>query len=221
MATITPSEAISLVRKALDELEPNWSEMYEEGNDNSNLDDTIKRSLPEAINAVCKAAPVTLLEGEDTTIVDASTPAAGEELRTPSFNVSGAAGPILRLVAFRYGDTDQVVTAFTEEASVEGRKQLNPYIRGTYDKPVLVRKQDARNTFVYYSTKEPLEPGTAALPQVFTVIYEQKYTSGALSYFIPAELRQNIIDQLTAMVLENYADQRSQTYYSKANQFAA
>ena len=72
MVTLSPSTAIELVRKNLDELDPNGSVMYEDENgsadeygDNASLDDIIRRNLPEAINAVHLTAPVAMLEGKE------------------------------------------------------------------------------------------------------------------------------------------------------------
>lgn len=216
-ASLTISEAVELVRKNLDELEPNGSVMYEdEDNSNSSLDDIIARHLPEAINAVHKAAPVHLLEGKSASLAGVAVP--DDESRVLTINTEGQAGVILRLVAFRAVDSEHVVSIATPEASVEGRKQLNPYIRGTYDNPVLVRCQSDKNKWMYYSLKDNTENGPSAVG-VFQVIYEQKYNESAESYDISPLLRQNIIDYLTALTMETYVDQRAQGFFTRANQF--
>ena len=73
MAQFTPEDAVMLVRRNLDELEPNGSIMYGTDTDNESLDNIIKRHLPDAINAVHLAAPVNLLEGEEAVIIDERT----------------------------------------------------------------------------------------------------------------------------------------------------
>ena len=218
-ATLLVSTAVELVRKNLDELEPNGSVMYaDEDNNNSSLDDIIERNLPEAINAVQKVAPVQLLEGEEANIIGYTRILEGHN-RPLGIHTSG--DTILRVVAFRVKDSEITLTDYTPEASVEGRKQLNEYTRGTYDKPVLVREQANLHDWIYYSLKDTTE--TVGNPvATFQVIYEKKYadTIPAEGYAISSLLRQNIIDYLTARVMETYSDQRAQAFFTRALQFA-
>lgn len=220
MVTLSRSDAIALVRKNLDEVEPNGSSMYlDEGNDNLSLDDIISKNLPEAINAVNLAAPVQLLEGEGYNFSGTDTITIDDGIL--SFSL-GADSKYLRLVAFQAADSPIVLTDTIAEASPEGRKQLNPYIRGTYDRPRLVIQQ-GRHTgpvFKYYTLK-----GTSvyanpsdAIAQ-FLYAKEQLYAASTTEYTISRRLRQNIIDSLTALVLDTYGDQRAQTFYQKANSF--
>ena len=204
MTTITPAAAVVLVRKNLDELDPNGSVMYS-GEDNTSLDDIIKRMLPEAINMVHLAAPVQMLEGKQGTISNPSVTDGVLSFSTNNF---------LRLVSFKASDSDIVITDPIPEASPEGRKQLNPYIRGRYDRPRLVRLQ-AQDSFKYYSLKASTTAADAV--SVFLVVEEQTYNNEGdeISY----RRRQNIIDCLTAKVMETYNDQRAQSFYQKANDF--
>lgn len=232
MDTLYAATAVTLVRKNLDELDPNGSIMYEDENgssvdygDNASLDNIILRNLPEAINAVHRAAPVQLLEGN---------PYTDGELASVVVNADGsllialsATAHFLRLVAFQAADSNIVVTDVIGEATPEGRKQLNPTIRGRYDRPKLVQCQ-GRHTgpiFKYYSLNEhglnfddyQAQPSSAIDQLVF--IKEYKYYDGTVSYDISRVLRQNIIDYLTGLVLETYNDQRAQIFFSKANNF--
>ena len=218
MVTLSPSDAVILVRKNLDELDPNGSVMYDPDNahgDNESLDDVIRRMLPEAVNEVHLAAPTALLEGKDVT---AENPAMSDGVL--SFSL-GEDSKFLRLVAFRASDSAIVVTDPLPEASPEGRKQLNQYIRGRYDRPRLVLLQ-GRHTgpaFKYYSMRDGYN-GTAedAIAQL-SIVEELFYSAEATGYDISRRLRQNIIDTLTAKVLETYSDQRAQVFYQKANNF--
>ena len=217
MTTITPSEAVALVRKNLDEIAPNGSVMYDSDNeygDNESLDMTIKKTLPEAINAVHLAAPTQLLEGKDATISDPSVSSDG----VLSFSL-GSGSKYIRLVAFKAVDSSIVVTDTIPEASAEGRKQLNEYVRGRYDRPrlVLLQGRQTEPAFKYYTLKSDVTPASAVA--LFQYIQEQFYSADATSYDISRRLRQNIIDYLTAMVLDIYSDQHAQTYYQKANNF--
>lgn len=218
MVTLSPSDAVTLVRKNLDELDPNGSVMYDPDDahgDNASLDDIIRRMLPEAVNEVHLAAPTQLLEGKAVTAVN---PAISEGVL--SFSL-GADSKYLRLVAFRATDSGIVVTDPLPEASPEGRKQLNKYIRGRYDRPRLVLLQ-GRHTgpaFKYYSMSDGYGGTAADAIAQLSIVEEQFYSADATGYEISRRLRQNIIDALTAKVLETYSDQRAQAFYQKANNF--
>lgn len=229
MYSLTVTEALKAVRKNLDELSPNDSVMYiDENNDNASIDDIIKRYLPDAINSVVKAAPVTLLEGEVKSFETGEVELANMELGI--LDIVLPSSDLLRLVALKMFDSEIVVTDAIPEASPEGRKQLNKYIRGQYDRPRLVRLQGdkAGTVRLRYYCLNPDDPNYPIFENdpreaiEYLIRYkEQIYNeaSPATSYNVPDRLRQNILDCVTAMVLEAYSDQRSQTFYQKANNF--
>lgn len=217
MVTLSPSDAVALVRKNLDEIAPNGSAMYDPDNaygDNASMDDIIRRNLPESINAVHLSAPVQLLEGKS---VSASAPSVSSD-GVLSFSLPEGSR-FLRLVAFQAADSPIVVTDVIPEASGEGHKQLNKYIRGRYDRPrlVLLQGRQTEPAFKYYSLKNSYSPANAISQLI--IIQEQFYESDATGYDISRRLRQNIIDRLTALVMETYNDQRAQLYYQKANNY--
>ena len=226
MISLSTSTAIMLVRKNLDEIEPNGSVMYDDENqDNRSLSDIICRNLPEAINSVHQAAPVQLLEGKSVEDVDLDSVNVTDD-GILSF-VLAADTHFLRLVAFEAADSPIVVTDVLGEATPEGRKQLNPYIRGRADRPRLVLSQ-GRHTgpvFKYYSLDTTSDGFTAIQDEPSSAIdklsfvQEQFYDGEATEYSISRRLRQNIIDCVTAMVLETYSDQRAQSFYQKAVTF--
>ncbi len=236
MLQLTTSEAVALVRKNLDELDPNGSIMYDDENgsadeygDNMSLDDIIRRNLPEAINSVHRVAPVVLLEGVEHEFTDADKVSITEDgvlsVALPS------SSKMLRLVAFQAADSHIVVTDALAEASPEGRKQLNPYIRGRADRPrlVLLQGRITGPVFRYYTLTDAsafmegnnpaYADGRPAAISQFSYVEEQLYHSDATGYPISRMLRQNIIDQLTAMVMETYGDQRATNFHNKANAF--
>jgi len=229
MINLSVADAQALVRKNLDEQDPNGSIMYDDQNgsaaaygDNRSLDSLIAQNLPEAINAVHKAAPVHLLEGVEfssSTHMATSPAAAVSQDGVLSFTLKSDT-KYLRLVAFQAADSDIVVTDAIPEASPEGRKQLNKYIRGRKDRPRLVILQGKHTgpSFKYYSIGTPSSyssnPASAIGQMAF--IQEVEYAAATTTYAISRRLRQNIVDHLTAMVMETYGDQRSQAYYQKA-----
>ena len=217
---------IALVRRNLDELDPNGSLMYNDENgssgdygDNQSLDSTIARFVPEAINTVHLAAPVALLEG-DSELTPASVSLSQDGVL--SFALPSGSS-YLRLVGFRAIDSSIVVTDTIPQASPEGRKQLNPHIRGRADRPRLVILQGkAGPDFKYYSVDTPgqytHDPESAIA--FLSIIHELHYSVGARSYDISPRLKQNVVDQVTARVLETYGDQRYQLYQQRSITFA-
>lgn len=221
MATLSLTDANLLVRKNLDEADPNGSIMFSDENgsssdftDNKSLDDIIKKTLPEAINAIHRVAPVALLDGES---VSVSPSAVSGVTGAVEFTIASS-NNFLRLVSFKASDSPIVITQPVEESSAEGRKQANPTIRGTWDRPRLVHVQGSMYApkFVYYS----LKPNESEQTYTCTIIKEQIYASDATGYTISAHLRQNIIDYLTALVLEIYSDQRAQNFFQRASIFS-
>ena len=215
MKQLSVAEAIAAVRKNIDEIGLNESIMYtEESTDNDSLDGTIARTLPEAINLVNKTAPVTLLEGVDFL----RGPFDSAIIDNGSLVISFTAD-YLRLVAFQTKDSPIVITDVLDEASAEGRKQQNPYIRGTYDRPRLVGEQGARGTYTfrYYTLKDtrPYENNPISALKRFSFVKEQFYDESAEGYPIPEDLRQNILDELTAMVLAIYGENEKANYFAE------
>lgn len=234
MTTITPTEAVNLVRKNLDEQDPNGSIMYTDENgsssaygDNASLDSLIKKFLPEAVNAVHMAAPVQLLEGKEHEFSESDTVEILTEGEDPAGILSivlGDTSKFLRLVAFQAADSSVVVTDALGEATSEGRKQLNKYIRGRADRPRLVILQGRHSgpEFKYYTLSDASayeSDATEAISQ-FSYVEEQFYSSEATGYDISRRLRQNIIDCLTAMVMLTFGDQRAEAFNQRANNFS-
>lgn len=230
MTSFSTSVAILRVRKNLDEIDPNGSIMYypasSENKDNTSLDDIIKRNLPEAINAVHLSAPVTVLSGTDATF-DGNVSVDKDGVM--GFKLTHSAGEILRMVEFKAKDSDIVVTDVLEEASPEGRKQLNKYIRGRSDRPRLVRTQKDKDSFLYYSvtgngsSTETFTPSTKVdvCRYILAVKYNLNGTDADPSYSIDSpKIEQNIIDYLTGMVLETYTlPEKAKVFYERSTIF--
>ena len=221
MVTLTPATAISLVRKNLDEAGLNESVMYgDENNDNLSLDDLVRKNLPEAINVTHVLAPVSLLEGVPYRFAAGTRPEGESVSRVGDVLIfsPSAASNFLRLVAFQAVDSDIVVTDALDEASPEGRKQLNPYVRGRHDRPRLVRAQGSATPpeFRYYSLRENTNVLAREAARTFSFVREQFYSPAAAGYDISRLLRQNIIDRLTAMIMETYGNDGARSYYEKS-----
>lgn len=216
MDQFTPDAAVKLVRNNLDELDMNGSAMYDTDNDNNSLDNTIKRHLPEAINAVHMAAPTRLLEGENATdkIEGLGYNRLAEGVWSYDFAIDDPA--YLRLVAMASSANPlYVVTEVQPMGGVSSRKQLNPYIRGRYDRPRLVQyPPNGTPEFCFYSFKSQNDK----ISSLF-IIRRQDYDASATGYNYSPRLKQNIVDCLTAKVLETFGDQRAQSFYQRAYTF--
>ena len=212
MVTITPSDAVALVRKNMDEQEINASALYVSGSpdtaDNDSLDNIIKKTLPEAINAVHINADHALLEG-----IDASLTGVTISNNVVTFT---AGAPMLRLVAFQAVDSPVVIGDWTPEYSPTGRKQLNPYIRGTYDDPVLV-KLEGRDQFKYYTILAATATSYAESPagtiSICKYVPQHSYSAGAASYTVSSLLKDKAISTLTGMVLSIYGDEKAKYFF--------
>lgn len=225
MTPITPADAIAAVRKNLDEQGLNESVMYNDENaDNDSMDSIIAKTLPEAINEIHRIAPVYLLEGDS--LVERNDNQESESSSSQQdVSISGRVllfsvpDTCLRLAAFQAADSDIVVTDVIPEASAEGRKQLNPYIRGTYDNPRMVKVQGKGGpmSFRYYSLKDSSFDNhpTDAISRL-EVIYQAVYNDqeGA-SYQASTELVDSIMYQLTAMVLAIYGQAEMANYFTQ------
>lgn len=212
------SEAIAFVRARLDEIARSDSDMAVEAQDDRNLERTVSGLLPEAVEEVHLAAPASLLEGDKfgpassmfgvgltsgVIDIDFRNPEAGN----PGFDV-------LRLVYFKCEDGILTSTVFAED-SPEGRIQLNKYIQGQPDEPVIVRQADSedwRPHFKYYTTK--LENPDFEI-SVFPVPVVASDDTGEY-IFVSAQLKTMTLDRLTQKVLLAYGEaQRAQAYAGK------
>ena len=234
MTPITPANAIEAVRKNLDEQGLNESVMYNDENaDNDSMDSIIAKTLPEAINEIHRIAPVYLLEGDsliernDNQESESSSSSQSESSNFSQQDVSisgrvllfSVPDTCLRLAAFQAADSDIVVTDVIPEASAEGRKQLNPYIRGTYDNPRMVKVQGKGGpmSFRYYSLKDssfdnhPID-AISRLEVIYQAVYNDQ--AGA-SYQASTELVDSIMYQLTAMVLAIYGQAEMANYFTQ------
>ena len=216
MTILTIADAIQIVRKNLDEVGLNDSQMFGENTDNAQLDSVITDTLPEAINSINRNAPVELLEGLTETFAEGQE---GEAAQTSVLQINNqvgtftiANGDVLRLLFCKASDSEIVVSAI-EEMSAIGRQQANQYVRGTFDKPVLVRTQADHNTFKYYSFKED-----TATPQIkatyipvcylgsSSALYVSETETQAEGYYVSPLVKDSILNQLTAMVLSIYGE---------------
>lgn len=215
MTILTIADAIQIVRKNLDEVGLNDSQMFGENTDNAQLDSVITDTLPEAINSINRNAPVELLEGLTETFTERQE---GETAQTSVLQINNQVGTftisdgdVLRLLFCKASDSEIVVSAI-EEMSAIGRQQANQYVRGTFDKPVLVRTQADHNTFKYYSFKDDTttpQINATYIPVCYlegSTLYVSGTETQAEGYYVSPLVKDSVLNQLTAMVLSIYGE---------------
>lgn len=215
MKTLTVESALAAVRKNLDEQGFNESVMYsDENEDNKSLDLIVAKLLPEAINDVNSSASVETLEGSDISDSLTEKSVTGGVV---TFSVPEAK-KFLRLVKFKASDTDFIVTEIIAESSPEGRKQLNPAIRGTWDRPRLVQMQGnvTSPTFKYYSLKDAK---ATSVPEIeFYSVQREEYDKATIKYEVSSALFERILCHLTALILAIYGEGDKSDYFEKLSQ---
>ena len=256
MYTLDEATAITLVRKNFDEQKLNDSDMTDlDDIDSNEFEEILAKNLPEAINAVHAMAPLSLLDGERLDEAELST-AKIDSYGVLSFGVKK---DILRLIAFQAADSPYVISEAVSEYSAEGRMQLNPYTRGTSDRPRLVllqgkaedydwktessetttaetsestgqESEDSSGTsgqessgiitsepaatrFRYYSLDSDVYTNKAQAIKRFEYIPTYRYADDTTSYKVADNVIENVIDQLTGMMLVTYNNSEKATYF--------
>ena len=214
-------DAYDFVRSRIDELSQTASDMLLDSVDDRNLEETVRQMLPEAIKRVVLDAPVQILEAnaEFTGTAGADYPGGTVETAVVDgmFYFAIVDGdPVLRLVYFQVEDSKVVLTESVPEDSPKGRMQLNDYVKGRPDAPVLVLLQ-GRDTpypsYAYFTTKLDApyyRIGFIKYPVVETDIVSISY------YDVGAKIHLPVLNQLTAMVLTAYGSQAAQYYQQVA-----
>lgn len=164
MIRLYVDDAISLVRKNMDEVDTGVASMLETPATTS-IDEVVRRTIPEAVNAVNRLTAAYRLQGlEVRSFYAETTPATYHsdfkkiEIAsdgTVSFEIDEEhTGPWLRLVGLKALDSPITIVDNINELSPEAHMQLNPYTRGTWDEPRLVGLQGKRLRFTYHTLKE-------------------------------------------------------------------
>lgn len=151
MYSLTVKGAFAYVRRAIDELTSAEEIGHLVEPDAIDLHRLVEGAMVEAVVKAYSLAPGLILEGE--------TAAKGEdyelELKDGVVTISMLT-PTARVVSVQCKDSEVLLSDLIPENSAEGRKQLNKYIRGTYDDPRLVLlkqwKADNMPRMRYYTT---------------------------------------------------------------------
>lgn len=218
------TDAQKFVRSRLDEISQTDSDMMLSTVDDRNLNKTVEECIEEAIRYIHLNAPVQMLEPTYSLKNEDGETASEDkvyvyEIEDGVVTVSVREMDLLRLVYFKAGDSNITITRTVPEDSPEGRMQLNEYVRGRSDSPILVLLQGSdtyRPTYKYYSTTAtdsfPFSCGVYEVP-------ESKTDETGDYYEISTRLELAVLNQLTAMVLQSYGSQASQYYFQLATSY--
>ena len=156
MYSLTVKGAFAYVRRAIDELTTAEEIGHLVDPDAIDLHRLVEGAMVEAVVKAYSLAPSHILEGE--TAVEGKDYEL--ELKDKVVTISMLT-PTARVVSVQCNDSEVILSDLIPENSAEGRKQLNKYIRGTYDDPrlVLLKQWDGDNMprMRYYTTTKELK----------------------------------------------------------------
>ena len=156
MYSLTVKGAFAYVRRAIDELTTAEEIGHLVDPDAIDLHRLVEGAMVEAVVKAYSLAPSHILEGE-TAVKEKDYEL---ELKDKVVTISMLT-PTARVVSVQCNDSEVILSDLIPENSAEGRKQLNKYIRGTYDDPrlVLLKQWNGDNMprMRYYTTTKELE----------------------------------------------------------------
>lgn len=199
MYSLTVKGAFAYVRRAIDELISADEIGHLVEPDALDLHRLVEGAMVEAVVMAYSLAPGLTLEGE--------TAVKGEdyelELEDGVVTISMLT-PTARVVSVQCKDSEVLLSDLIPENSAESRKQLNKYIRGTYDDPrlVLLKQWNADNMprMRYYTTtldENELDFNIEFLP--YPVLEE-----GVVK--IASRLEYAVLNFVVASVLDSYKE---------------
>jgi hypothetical protein len=156
MYSLTVKGAFAYVRRAIDELTTAEEIGHLVDPDAIDLHRLVEGAMVEAVVKTYSLAPSHILEGE-TAVKEKDYEL---ELKDKVVTISMLT-PTARVVSVQCNDSEVILSDLIPENSAEGRKQLNKYIRGTYDDPrlVLLKNWNGDNMprMRYYTTTKELK----------------------------------------------------------------
>jgi hypothetical protein len=212
MKNLLISEAIAFVRAAIDELQPNGS-IFETASDSDSLDldHIIRSNILQAVTNIHSTAPLSIL-GKDAQGATLDNATASDKVLSIPFPDG-----ILRLVALKATDSAITVTELIPEDSEEAAKQNDPYVCGTYQRPVAVLRYYADNPVIDYYSLRTVPQGSAP-SMIAKLLYMPipAFVGADENESVPINkyLENAIINQLTGLVLMSYKDDNAQNFFT-------
>lgn len=225
MAMVTLSEAIEFVRTRLDEVAADSSDNLAAEIDDTNLELTVEKLLPESVEYVHRTGPRELVAPVAETLTDLSDGVTATRESDNSLDITFAATlHVMRILSFRAWDSPYVVTQPVDEDSPVGRMQQDKWVHGRPDSPVLVLRAEAKNGnphLRYHSLSAAREEVGEAYFSMDYVPYPALRTEGtATGYNTSDVLRMSVLNDLTGRVMTVYGWQQAQAYLELSGVYA-
>lgn len=200
MYPLTVKAAYAYVRKAIDELTSTEDIGMLIEPDSVDLHRLVEGYLVEAVIKTHSLASTLALEGdnarqdEDYSI----------ELEGGVVTISMLT-PVLKVLSVKCSDSEYILSDLIPENSAEGRKQLNKYVRGTFDDPrlVLLKKVNGDHMPImkyYTTTKTDVEEVS------FDIEFIPYPSLDEGVVMIAPRMEYAVLNQVVAMVLDSYKE---------------
>lgn len=199
MYSLTVKGAFAYVRRAIDELTTAEEIGHLVDPDAIDLHRLVEGAMVEAVVKAYSLAPSHILEGE--TAVKGTD--YGLELDDGVVTISMLT-PTARVVSVQCNDSEVILSDLIPENSAEGRKQLNKYIRGTYDDPrlVLLKNWNGDNMprMRYYTTTKELKDLDFTIEFLPYPVLEEGVVK------LASRLEYVVLNLIVASVLDSYKE---------------
>ena len=213
MYQLTVYAALAYVRRSIDELTSVEEIGMIADPDAIDMHRLVEGCMVESVVRAYTSAPAFSLEGE----AAVKGKDYNLELKDGVVTISMLT-PTARILSVKCADSEVIVSDLVPENSAEGRKQLNKYIRGTYDDPrvVLLKKWngDHMPRMGYYTTtleEEELDFDIEFLP--YPVLEE-----GVVK--VAARLEYAVLNFIVASVLESFHElEAAERFKNKAKEY--
>ena len=199
MYSLTVKGAFAYVRRAIDELTTAEEIGHLVDPDAIDLHRLVEGAMVEAVVKAYSLAPSHILEGE--TAVEGKDYEL--ELKDKVVTISMLT-PTARVVSVQCNDSEVILSDLIPENSAEGRKQLNQYIRGTYDDPrlVLLKNWNGDNMprMRYYTTTKELKDLDFTIEFLPYPVLEEGVVK------LASRLEYVVLNLIVASVLDSYKE---------------
>lgn len=213
MYSLTVKGAFAYVRRAIDELTSAEEIGHLVEPDAIDLHRLVEGAMVEAVVKAYSLAPGLTLEGE--------TAVKGKdyelELKDGVVTISMLT-PTARVVSVQCNDSEVILSDLIPENSAEGRKQLNKYIRGTYDDPrlVLLKQWNGDNMprMRYYTTTKELKDLDFTIEFLPYPVLEEGVVK------IASRLEYVVLNFIVALVLDSFKEfEAAERFRVKAKEY--
>lgn len=215
MYPLTVKGALAYVRKAIDELTSVEDIGMLVSPDAVNLHKIVEASMVEAVLKTYEMAPAESMEG---VVAEEESDYKLIRLKDGVVTISFET-PIARMLSLRCVDSEIIVSDLVPENSAEARKQLNKYVRGTFDDPRVVLQKvwngDNMPILKYYTTTKM---GLDEVSFDIEVLPYPALVEGVVQ--IASRMEFPVLNNIVALVLDAYKEtELADRYRAKAKEY--